>query len=281
MNTATRESPLGRPYCSACNHDLTGAIDSARCPECGKPLVETLAREGTLGRRGAFRRYESPARLLGLPLVSIALGPDSRGRAGRARGYIAIGDHALGVFALGGFARGVVALGGVSLGGVTFGGVSLGTFAAFGGLSVAWLGSAVGGFAVGLVANGGFAAGAIAQGGFAAGWLARGAAARGVHVVQFGGRGNAALPGDAETKALFDQFSWLVGPSTGGPMIHYGLAWTLAIAILVAVLAALPILVARTHRDRIEEELARTPPVAGGARPRQDPAETTRDERLR
>jgi hypothetical protein len=281
VNAATHGSPLGRPYCSACNHDLTGAIDSARCPECGKPLVETLAREGANGLRKPMRRYQSSTRLFGLPLVSIALGPDARGRAGRARGYIAIGDHATGVFALGGFARGVVALGGVSLGGVTFGGVSLGTFAAFGGLSVAWLGSAVGGFALGLVANGGFAAGAIAQGGFAAGWLARGAAARGVHVIQFGGRGSAAMPGDAETKALFDQFSWLVGPSTGGPMIHYGLAWTLAIAILVAALAALPILLARTRRDRIEEELSRTPAVADRARSAQASAETMRDERLR
>jgi hypothetical protein len=191
--------------------------------------------------------------VLGLPLVAIATGIGEDGKPGHAKGFFAFGDIATGVFAFGGLARGVVAFGGVSIGGVTFGGLSLGTFAAFGGGAVAWLGSAVGGFAVGLLANGGGAIGAIAQGGLAIGWLARGAQAKGTHVW------NLRAPPDAATQALFDQFKWLVGPSGGGLNLFPGVAWTIAIAIVVAALALLPVALARRGRDRIEEELRRTP----------------------
>lgn len=244
---------LPKPYCSACGHDLTGAVNSAHCPECGKPLVEVLVRERRLG--GMYgkptRRYTSDRRLFGMPLVSIALGPDASGKMGHAKGYFAIGDMATGVFAFGGVARGLVAFGGVSMGGVTFGGLSIGTFAAFGGGAIAWLGSAVGGFAIGLLANGGGAVGAVAQGGLAIGWLARGGDAKGVHIWS-----RSAQPDEA-TRALFDQFAWLIGPAGGGPQIHYGLAWTAGIAILVAMLALLPVVFARSGRDPVAEELAR------------------------
>lgn len=249
---------LPPPSCAACGHDLTGAVDSARCPECGRPLVEVLVRQphGAVLRFGMrakpTRRYESKTRVLGMPLVSIALGPDEKSAIGRARGYFAIGDIATGVFALGGVARGVVAFGGVSIGGVTFGGLSLGTFAAFGGFALAWLGGAVGGFAVGLLASGGGAIGAVAQGGLAIGWLARGATARGAHAWSRAGA-------DADTQALFEQYAWLVGPPGAMPQIHYGLAWTIAIAIVVAVLALFPFLLARRSTNSVEEELSRTP----------------------
>ena len=178
---------------------------------------------------------------------------DERGRIGHAKGYFAFGDVATGVFAFGGIARGLVAFGGLSLGGVTFGGLSIGTFAAFGGGAVAWLGSAVGGFAVGALAHGGGAVGVVAQGGLAIGWLARGAEARGVH--PWSARG---APSD-ETRALFDQLSWLVGPAGGGPQIHYGLIYTAIIAIMVAFLAALPAIAARPRRDPVADELGRAP----------------------
>jgi predicted RNA-binding Zn-ribbon protein involved in translation (DUF1610 family) len=246
---------LPKPYCSACGHDLTGAVTASACPECGRPLVEVLVRERRAG--GMYgkptRRYESKRRILGLPLVAIALGPDANGKLGHAKGYFAIGDMATGVFAFGGLARGLVAFGGLSLGGVTFGGLSLGTFAAFGGGAVAWLGSAVGGFAVGLLASGGGAVGGFAQGGLAIGWLARGATAHGAHAWS-----RTVQPDDA-TRALFNQFSWLLGPPSAMPQIQYGLAWTAAIAITVIILALLPAIAARTRRDSIEDELARTP----------------------
>lgn len=142
---------LPKPYCSACGHDLTGAVTASACPECGKPLVEVLTRVAPGGRGvggggrgyGAYgrpsRRYTSDRQLFGMPLVSIAYGPDDAGKLGHAKGYFAFGDIATGVFAFGGVARGLVAFGGLSLGGVTFGGLSIGTFAAFGGGAVAWL----------------------------------------------------------------------------------------------------------------------------------------------
>lgn len=257
----TRPDPLGTvlppPYCSACGHDLTGATNSSSCPECGRPLVEVLTRtsrgmaRGLGSRRGVTRRYTSETKVLGMPLLAIALGPDEHGRVGHARGYFAFGDIATGVFAFGGFARGLVAFGGLSIGGVTFGGLSLGTFAAFGGGALAWLGSAVGGFAVGLLAHGGGAVGAIAQGGFAAGWLARGAKAVGPHPWQLG-----ATPSDA-TRALFDQYALFTGPAGGGPQIHYGLAWSVAIAIVVAAIALIPVALARRTPTSIQDQLAR------------------------
>ena len=260
-------APLGtqlpKPYCSACGHDLTGATSASACPECGRPLVEVLVRvpfgssSRYVGRMRPTRRYQSKARVFGMPLVAIATGIDERGRPGHARGYFAFGDIATGVFAFGGVARGLVAFGGVSIGGVTFGGLSLGTFAAFGGGAVAWLGSAIGGFAIGLFANGGAAIGGIAQGGLAIGWLARGAQAKGTHVW------NLRAPPDAATKAFFDQFNWLIGPSGGGLNLYPGVAWTLAIAIVVAVLALLPVVFIDRGRNRIEEELRRAPEEKG------------------
>ena len=51
-------------------------------------------------------RYESSVRYAGLPLISIARGPDAdTGEVfGSARGIVAIGDTAGGVFAFGGLA---------------------------------------------------------------------------------------------------------------------------------------------------------------------------------
>jgi len=250
-------SELPKPFCASCGHELSGAVNSANCPECGRPLVEVLTRTAAgqamrMGRR-PMRRYTSPRRILGMPLVAIAYGPDDKGRLGHAKGYFAFGDIATGVFAVGGLARGLVAFGGLSIGGVTFGGLSLGTFAAFGGLALAWLGSAIGGLAIGLLANGGGAIGGIAQGGFAIGWLARGAAAKGVHTWGVGS------PPTDETRALVDQYAWLVGPAGAAPPIHYGLAYTVVIAVAVALLAALPALFARERRDPVADELRQTP----------------------
>jgi hypothetical protein len=72
---------------------------------------------------------------LGLPLWSIALGPDVAGgeMRGHAKGVIAIGDIATGILAIGGLARGFIAIGGFAVGIISFGGLAIGG-SAFGGL---------------------------------------------------------------------------------------------------------------------------------------------------
>ncbi len=243
---------LPKPFCAACGHDLTGAVNSANCPECGRPLVEVLVRPMFgLDRKFLPRRYESKARVLGMPLMSIATGVGTDGKRAHAKGFFAFGDIATGVFAFGGLARGVVSFGGASFGIVSFGGLSFGTLASFGGLSIAFLGSAVGGFAAGIMAAGGGAIGLVAQGGLAIGWLARGDKAIGENAW---GRGNTP---DAASQAVFDQYAWLIGPPRAMPQIHYNLMWTAIIAVTVAALALLLLLAKRTKRDRIAEELAR------------------------
>ncbi len=241
---------LGAPFCAVCGHDLTGATASAACPECGRPLVEVLERR-VPRRFGAkpTRRYRSETRVLGMPLVAIATGPDEKGAFGHARGFFAIGDVATGVFAFGGVARGVVAFGGLSLGVCTFGGCSLSLLASFGGLSVALLGSAVGGCAIGMLANGGLAIGGLAQGGAAIGWLSRGRKALGPNAWPLGSTV------DEATRALFDGMSWLIGPAGAAPGIHYGVAWSAGIAVAVTLLMLAALILARRGGDSVEAEL--------------------------
>jgi len=139
-----------RPYCKSCGYSLIGLTESSKCPECGQPIVDVLVRESFLGRQGF--RYESDARLAGLPLVSIASGPRGSERRGKAVGIIAIGDMPRGVIAIGGYPFGVLSIGGVARGVVALGGVSLGIVGIGGvGIGVA----AIGGLAVGLWAFGG------------------------------------------------------------------------------------------------------------------------------
>ena len=63
---------------------------------------------------------------------------------------------------------------------------------------------------------------------------------------------------DDATRALFDQFAWLLGPSGAGPQIHYGILWTVAIALAITLLALLPVGLARTRRDVVGDDLRRT-----------------------
>jgi hypothetical protein len=151
-----------------------------------RELEAEVARLRAHGTRSV--RYRSAAEFGGLPLVSVATGPDpAKGeRRGHARGVVAIGDIATGVLALGGVARGLFAFGGVALGAVTFGGASIGALAA------------VGGLAVGPLAFGGAAAGWSAIGGAAAGTYVCGGGAYGEHVVSATSR-------DPEALAHFDR----------------------------------------------------------------------------
>lgn len=104
-------------------------------------------------------RRESALKFAGLPLWSVALGPDlAKGEMrGHAKGILAFGDIATGVFAAGGLARGVVAFGGLAIGVASFGGLGLGLVVALGGAAAG--GIAIGGGAAGVYAMGGGAVG--------------------------------------------------------------------------------------------------------------------------
>jgi serine/threonine protein kinase len=95
------------------------------------------------------KRAASKTMIMGMPLWSVAYGPDLPN--GETRG------HAHGIFAFGEVATGVVAVGAVAVGGVALAPVS-----------------------VGLVAIGGFAMGGVAMGGVAVGILSYGAVALGI-----------------------------------------------------------------------------------------------------
>jgi hypothetical protein len=128
-------------------------------------------------------RRQSERKFCGLPLWSVALGPDPlRGEwRGHARGIFAFGDMATGWVACGGLARGFVAVGGLALGLISFGGLALGLLLA------------IGGGAVGGIALGGGAFGLVAIGGGACGYFALGAGAAGVHTLSVAHRDPVAL----------------------------------------------------------------------------------------
>ena len=131
------------------------------------PMAQTPKQQRTV-------RYNTRRSLLGLPLISIAFGPDpATGQSiGLARGIIAIGDIATGVIAIGGVAGGGIAIGGVSLGALAVGGITLG-------------GLILGGIAVGGIACGGLAIGHYARGGAVLGTYAVGAQRRDAEAVRF------------------------------------------------------------------------------------------------
>jgi hypothetical protein len=136
-------------------------------------------------------RKRSSYEYLGMPLWSIALGPDlERGELrGHAKGVLAIGDIATGIVAFGGIARGFIALGGLAIGVFALGGLAVG-------------GLALGGAGIGIVAGGGAAFGAVAMGGAAFGYYAAGSTAFGRYVLS-------PFERSPDAVALFAQWEWL------------------------------------------------------------------------
>jgi hypothetical protein len=232
-----RPSDPDAPYCGHCGYDLAGCTDSARCPECGRPLVDVLMRRRLEISQG--RRYRSAALIRGWPAIDIAIGPSPDSTRGRARGILAIGDDARGVVAIGGTARGVVAVGGMSLGVFSLGGCSLGLVSAVGGWSMG--GVASGGGAIGGIATAGGAVGIVATGGAAIGHVARGGGVFGNHTLGPTGRLD---PIAAQT---FADLSWLLGPpgiSTWNWIQPFG------IQLLVTILIGMAVVLYAFARDR-------------------------------
>jgi hypothetical protein len=168
-------------------------------PDPNRTKLDETQRQAQAAPLGKMRgiRKQSEYVFLGLPLYSIATGPDlTKGEIrGHAKGVLAIGDTATGIVAIGGFAIGGIAIGGLAIGLVTLGGFSLGLLLA------------IGGAAIGAVASGGAALGWVAIGGAAAGYYAVGGAAYGAFVWD-------AMHRDPEVIAFFSQWEilqWL-GP---------------------------------------------------------------------
>lgn len=153
---------------------LRSELSPKEDPNLSKIGQKARKKFGT-GQRRFGRKYTSPMRVLGIPLVDIQVSDSPQTLGGKttdhkkarpAHGWIAIGDVATGFIAIGGRSFGVISIGGASAGVVAIGGLSIGLLS-------------IGGMAIGMLAFGGGAIGYDAAGGGALGWhsAAGGAAA--------------------------------------------------------------------------------------------------------
>jgi predicted RNA-binding Zn-ribbon protein involved in translation (DUF1610 family) len=67
----TRPDLKSEPYCSNCGYVLTGLTESAKCPECGRPIIEVFTRNVNFPSFG--KRYRSKATLFETTFVVLWL----------------------------------------------------------------------------------------------------------------------------------------------------------------------------------------------------------------
>jgi zinc protease len=191
--------------------------------EVARIRIETGTTDEALGATGGKRRlrvgpiiYRSRLRLLGLPLLDVALGTAHAGFSStlRAKGWIAVGDVAISpLLAFGGLAAAPIAVGAVTLG--------------IASLSL-W------GVAVGLLAFGSVALGSWAFGVCALGWQSAVGAAAIARDYALGGYVNAAEANTAAAEAWFAA-QWFTGPVQ---LFAYTAHWII-VAIVLLVLGRL------------------------------------------
>lgn len=184
------------------------------------------------------RTYESKARLLGLPLISVRFEGASNTREA-AKGWIAIGDFAYGVL----FASGSVAVGGIAIGAVGIGLVSLG------GLAVGGL--ALGGCALGWMSVGGAAAGWLVFGGMAVGWRAAMGGLSVAHDYAIGGLAIGEHANDDLAKAYLANSSFF---QAGELMMTPWSWWILMAVAFLPMFAALRLVKPTKTQDRQSRE---------------------------
>ena len=81
---------------------------SARCRECGHETASDLAKCKKCGAlhpadpdwKGEGFEWKSRGSWMGYPLVHVAFGCDSKGRARTARGVVAVGQRAIGFISI-------------------------------------------------------------------------------------------------------------------------------------------------------------------------------------
>ena len=193
---------MNRRLCNACGfafHDVTPT-----CAECGAQLSLSGHRDPARSRR-----FKSSGGIGRWPWLSIAFGPDSRSKFGRASGIVAIGDDAIGVVAIGLRATGLIAMGGFCRGFLSVGVASIGLASS------------------GVLAAGGLAVGGVAFGYFAKGSVAIGCFASGGHLVaRFARTGDGPLPDGL--------------PGILSPMSWVFQGWPMAVTVGIMLLAVLP-----------------------------------------
>jgi hypothetical protein len=225
----TKDNPKPAPKCARCSYSFAGMATLERCPECGTPVLESLAAER---QRDHGIRQTSSKIVAGWPLYDFIVSPGRLPGSNHARGWIAIGPKATGGVAIGAFARGYIAIGAISIGGITLGAISIGVLS-LGSLAIGGISSGI--FSVGAFAQGQVGVGLAAQGTVAVGLIAKGKVV--VAPAELAGKTRAEV-----STAFFDAVSSVFGKASIGPILPTAsLAWAVLVPTLLCLVVALEV----------------------------------------